>query len=121
AVLSLGPRRLSEPLAISAMFAGGGIAATGRFWPSAAFGGDPVIVGTAVNFLILVLALGAGVIWPARTVSEGETWHPVWISPPRENIAVGFSRLSGDCFRLRAQPAARAPSLSASAGGSREP
>ena len=70
AVLSLGPRRLSEPLAISAMFAGGGIAAIGRFWPSAAFGGDPVIVGTAVNFLILVLALGAAVIWPARTVSK---------------------------------------------------
>jgi solute:Na+ symporter, SSS family len=39
--------------AISAMLAGGGIAALGRFWPAAAGGADPVLAGTGVNLAVL--------------------------------------------------------------------
>ncbi|HZI68020.1 MAG TPA: hypothetical protein VFF17_15775 [Thermoanaerobaculia bacterium] len=42
--------------AIAAMIAGGAVAALGRFVPAIAFGVDPVLVGTGVNFSILLLS-----------------------------------------------------------------
>lgn len=42
--------------AITAMFAGGAVAAAGRFFPRLAGGQDPVIAGTAVNLLVLVVS-----------------------------------------------------------------
>ena len=55
-------RRLVPPAgAITAMIAGGAVAAAGRFVPALAFGRDPVLVGTGVNLAILVIAsLGFG-------------------------------------------------------------
>jgi SSS family solute:Na+ symporter len=44
--------------AITAMLAGGGIAALGRFWPAASGGADPVLAGTAVNLAVLAGAWG---------------------------------------------------------------
>jgi hypothetical protein len=38
------------------MVAGGAVAAAGRFFPAVAFGRDPVLVGTAVNLLVLSIA-----------------------------------------------------------------
>jgi len=49
--------------AIAAMAAGGCVAAVGRFFPALLGGGDPVLVGTGVNLLILLLSVlfpGAG-------------------------------------------------------------
>ena len=60
AVLLLGPRRLSEGVAILAMVAGGAVAAAGRFVPAIALGWDPVIAGTLVNLLFLLMALAVG-------------------------------------------------------------
>lgn len=40
--------------AIAAMIAGGTVAAVGRLVPAASFGADPVLIGTGVNFLILL-------------------------------------------------------------------
>lgn len=49
------PRRpvVSPRAAITAMIAGGSVAAAGRLVPSVSLDVDPVILGTAVNFLIL--------------------------------------------------------------------
>ena len=41
------------------MVAGGATAAAGRFFPALAFGRDPVLVGTAVNALVLAGAFAA--------------------------------------------------------------
>ncbi len=46
--------------AIAAMIAGGATAAAGRFFPSLAGGRDPVLLGTAVNAVLLVGAFAAG-------------------------------------------------------------
>jgi len=43
--------------AIAAMFAGGGAAAVGRFFPSLVGNRDPVLVGTAINLACLLLSL----------------------------------------------------------------
>jgi len=48
---------LSTRGAVAAMFAGGAVAAIGRFWPAAAGGVDPVLWGTAVNLSVLSGAL----------------------------------------------------------------
>ena len=48
--------------AIAAMIAGGATAAAGRFFPALAFGRDPVLVGTAVNALVLVGAFAAAAV-----------------------------------------------------------
>ncbi len=52
------PPRLSVPTsgAIAAMIAGGATAAIGRFVPAMAGGRDPVLVGTAVNGVVLLVA-----------------------------------------------------------------
>jgi SSS family solute:Na+ symporter len=71
AVLLVGPRRLSERMAILAMVAGGAVAAVGRFVPAIALGLDPVIAGTLVNLLFLLLALAVGPRGPGRPVSNG--------------------------------------------------
>ncbi len=56
------PPRFRVPTggAIAAMIAGGAAAAAGRFFPAFARGGDPVLVGTAINAALLVLAFVAG-------------------------------------------------------------
>jgi Na+/proline symporter len=54
------PRRkwsVSPRGAIAAMFAGGGAAALGRFFPSLVGTRDPVLVGTAINLACLLLSL----------------------------------------------------------------
>jgi len=54
------PRRkwsVSPRGAIAAMFAGGGAAAVGRFFPSLVGNRDPVLVGTAINLACLLLSL----------------------------------------------------------------
>jgi len=55
------PRRrdwlVSPRGAIVAMFAGGGAAAVGRFFPSLVGNRDPVLVGTAINLACLLLSL----------------------------------------------------------------
>ena len=71
AVLLVGPGRLSERWAILAMFAGGAVAAAGRFAPAIAFGADPVIAGTAVNLVFLLLALAAGSRGPKNPMPNG--------------------------------------------------
>jgi len=43
--------------ALAAMVAGGAVAVLGRFFPRAAFGLDPVLAGTAVNLVLLLLSL----------------------------------------------------------------
>lgn len=45
--------------AIAAMIAGGATAAAGRFYPQLSGGRDPVLIGTAVNAAVLVLAFAA--------------------------------------------------------------
>jgi solute:Na+ symporter, SSS family len=59
--------------ALAAIIAGGAVAAAGRLMPSVAAGGDPVLVGTAVNLGILVvsaalarLSRGSSPIMPSR-------------------------------------------------------
>jgi hypothetical protein len=52
-------------MAILAMFAGGTVAAGGRFVPAIALGLDPVIAGTLANLLFLLPALAAGRRGPA--------------------------------------------------------
>ena len=56
------PNRLaiSPGGAIAAMIAGGTTAAIGRFVPAICFGWDPVLVGTAVNGVVLAAAVAAG-------------------------------------------------------------
>ena len=52
------PARLRPPArgAIIAMVAGGAVAALGRLVPGLALGADPVLLGTGVNLLVLVLS-----------------------------------------------------------------
>ena len=55
------PRRGGAPAvpargAITAMLAGGAVAAAGRLFPRLAFGVDPVLVGTGVNLLVLLVS-----------------------------------------------------------------
>ena len=50
------PRAVPRSGAIAAMVAGGAVAAAGRFFPAAALGLDPVIAGTALNFVVLAAA-----------------------------------------------------------------
>ncbi len=45
--------------AIMAMIVGGAVAALGRFFPSVRGQNDPVLVGTGVNFLVLLLSFAA--------------------------------------------------------------
>ncbi|MEP6768411.1 MAG: hypothetical protein ABJC61_07055, partial [Acidobacteriota bacterium] len=53
------PVRWSAPTwgAITAMFAGGAVAAAGRLVPGLAGAADPVLLGTAVNFTVLAASL----------------------------------------------------------------
>ena len=77
-LVALLPRRGAAPPvpargAILAMVAGGTVAAVGRLLPRLAFGVDPVLLGTGVNFLILLAAF-AGVRLVSRfpfSVSRG--------------------------------------------------
>ncbi len=55
-------RRVAPAAAITAMLAGGTIAAIGRFWAPLALRRDPVIVGTAANALVLMAAS----VWPRK-------------------------------------------------------
>ncbi len=52
------PLRRTAPTwgAIAAMFAGGGVAAAGRLFPRLAGGADPVLLGTGVNFAVLLVS-----------------------------------------------------------------
>ncbi len=52
------PARWSPPPAgvIAAMFAGGAVAAAGRFFPAWTGARDPVLIGTAVNFAVLAFS-----------------------------------------------------------------
>ncbi len=52
------PERARPPArgAIVAMIAGGSVAALGRLVPALSYGGDPVLFGTGVNLLILLLS-----------------------------------------------------------------
>ncbi len=59
AALLPGPTRIPRSGAIAAMILGGATAAIGRFVPAAVGGHDPVIVGTAVNALVLAAAYAA--------------------------------------------------------------
>jgi SSS family solute:Na+ symporter len=56
---ALAPRRFRAPTsgAIAAMLAGGLTAAVGRFVPALSGGRDPVLIGTAVNAVVLAAAL----------------------------------------------------------------
>ena len=55
------PVRFAPPAAgaIAAMFLGGGTAAAGRFLPGMTGARDPVLIGTAVNLAVLLLAFAA--------------------------------------------------------------
>lgn len=55
--------------AIAAMAAGGSIAAAGRFFPGLVLGADPVLVGTGVNLLILLVSLVLAPRGRARSLS----------------------------------------------------
>lgn len=57
--------------AIAAMAAGGATAAAGRFWPALCGGHDPVLVGTAVNAVILALSFAGRRLAPDRPASGG--------------------------------------------------
>ncbi|HWZ85416.1 MAG TPA: hypothetical protein VN032_04395 [Thermoanaerobaculia bacterium] len=67
------PKRWTVPTrgAIVAMIAGGGTAAAGRFFPSLSGGRDPVLVGTAVNAVVLVAAFLAGRVGAAGAAGAG--------------------------------------------------
>jgi len=69
---ALAPERWRVPKAgaIAAMIAGGATAAAGRFVPELSGGRDPVLVGTAVNALVLVGA------YFARHPERGEGSRP---------------------------------------------
>ncbi|HEU5249380.1 MAG TPA: hypothetical protein VFW15_05280 [Thermoanaerobaculia bacterium] len=56
---ALVPRRAGIPArgAIVAMVAGGGVAAVGRLFPGLARGVDPVLLGTGVNLVVLVVSV----------------------------------------------------------------
>ena len=56
---ALAPQRFRAPTsgAIAAMLAGGATAAAGRFVPALSGGGDPVLIGTAVNAAVLGAAI----------------------------------------------------------------
>jgi SSS family solute:Na+ symporter len=56
---ALAPRRFRAPApgAIAAMLAGGAAAAAGRFVPALSGGRDPVLIGTAVNAVVLAVAI----------------------------------------------------------------
>jgi hypothetical protein len=63
-LVALLPRRTGAPAvpargAILAMVAGGTVAAAGRLFPGLAFGLDPVLLGTGVNFVILLVAFAS--------------------------------------------------------------
>jgi SSS family solute:Na+ symporter len=64
-------RRVPTGGAIAAMIAGGATAAAGRFFPALARGSDPVLVGTAVNALVLLTAFVAGRLRPGPAASRG--------------------------------------------------
>ena len=51
-----GKARVPPHGAIAAMVAGGAVAAAGRLFPDLALGVDPVLLGTGVNLLILVVS-----------------------------------------------------------------
>jgi len=60
-LVALLPRRAGAPAvpargAIIAMIAGGSVAAAGRLFPTLTRGLDPVLLGTGVNFLVLVVS-----------------------------------------------------------------
>lgn len=60
-LVALLPRRAGAPSvpargAIIAMIAGGSVAAVGRLFPGLTAGVDPVLLGTGVNFLVLVVS-----------------------------------------------------------------
>jgi SSS family solute:Na+ symporter len=64
-----GPPLAPKPAgAIAAMFAGGAVAAAGRFFPVIALRRDPVLIGTAVNLLVLLLSLALS---PKKRTSAG--------------------------------------------------
>jgi hypothetical protein len=50
--------------AIAAMIAGGAVAAAGRLFPEIARLGDPVLLGTGVNLLVLAAAFSAARLGP---------------------------------------------------------
>jgi len=56
--------------AIAAMIAGGATAAAGRFFPSLAGGRDPVLLGTAVNALLLVAAFAVRIVKPLPSAAQ---------------------------------------------------
>jgi hypothetical protein len=56
AALLPGRARVPSRGAIAAMVSGGAVAAAGRLFPDLAFGVDPVLLGTGVNLLILVVS-----------------------------------------------------------------
>lgn len=63
----LGKRLAPDPRgAVAAMVAGGAVAAAGRFFPHLAGNRDPVLAGTAVNLLVLLLSILAARLAPAR-------------------------------------------------------
>ena len=54
AALLPGRTRVPPRGAIAAMVSGGAVAAAGRLFPDLAFGADPVLLGTGLNFVVLV-------------------------------------------------------------------
>jgi hypothetical protein len=48
------------------MIAGGTVAAAGRFFPQLTGNRDPVLAGTAVNLVVLLLSILAARLAPAR-------------------------------------------------------
>jgi hypothetical protein len=59
-LVALAPERFRVPTpgAIAAMIAGGATAVAGRFVPGLSGGRDPVLIGTGVNAVVLVVAYG---------------------------------------------------------------